>query len=162
MSFSTIKTEWPYFIQNVKGQALDQGVWHFINPALDVQPPLTDKPIRPTPQRAGGTANQTIATLSPEHLNTYKALQEDFRFDHAEWTRENNSMIAIHQYFREHITLPNHDAIADTTTVWGTLRKLQTRCQPTNEAKQLELRMQWNRLVILRQKTRIGASLLTM
>ncbi len=62
-------------------------------------------------------------------------------------------MNALHQYIREHITLPNHDAIADSTTVWTTLRRLQDRCQPTDEARLLELKIKWNRLLNMDTKS---------
>ena len=141
------QTEWPYFIQNIRAQATDHGIWHLIDPNLDTQPALTPLPIRPTPQTAGGTPDQTIATLSNAQQSTFKLLQDEYRVDHGEWRREQESLISIHQYIREHITLPNHNAIANATTVWETLYKLQTRCQPSPVSRRLELKMQWNRLM---------------
>jgi hypothetical protein len=131
-------TEWAYFIQNVKAQAYDHDIWNKIDPNLTTQPALTQKPAKPT-----GNITQMDAT----QMQRLKLQQDEYRFDYSDWQKEASAMASIHKYIREHITLPNHDIIADSTTVWGTLRKLKERCEPTDEAKLLELKMQWNRLI---------------
>jgi hypothetical protein len=143
------QTEWPYFIQNVRAQAQDHGIWDQVNPENTTQPELTIKPQRPKPS---DLQVESIANLKGESLAIYKSLQEDYKFEHGEWKQQESAMIAIHQYIREHITLPNHDAISESKSVWDTLRKLQDRCQLSDEAKLLDLKIRWNRLVNMETK----------
>jgi hypothetical protein len=135
-------TQWQRFIQQVEAQATDYNVWQLIDPSSVTQPALAIAPTRPT-------APLAVAGLPPsaDAINFYKTQQEDYRFNLHDYEKQQTTLITISKWVREHITLPNQDAVKGCSTLWQTLRKLQDRCKASPASTRLELKRQWNQLV---------------
>jgi hypothetical protein len=144
--------QWQLFIQNIQQAAVDLHIWDLINPTLPEQPNVLPKPVRPTAATASNGAHQNIALLEAGQQNVFKLLQTDYQNEYAEWKQQDAALTTIHKYIREHITLPNHIAIADSNSVWNTLRLLRERNELTDEAYKLDLQHQWLSLVMVDTK----------
>lgn len=74
-------------------------------------------------------------------------LQDDYKFEDTAYIRERTDTASIHGWVRNHITKDNLDVIATSTSLYDTLKRLKARCQPTDEAKKLDLKIQWQQLM---------------
>jgi hypothetical protein len=95
---------------------------------------------------------QTVTLLDAGEREIFKLLQASYQNEYAEWKQQDAALVAIHKYIREHITLPNHIAIAESSSVWETLLLLQERNEPTDEAYKLDLQYQWSHLFVMDTK----------
>src|SRR5882757_3177787 len=131
--------EWQLFMNNVYQAAEDMHIWELINPALPEQPEVLLKPQKPTAATATSGAKTEEASLSDREIQILALQQKNYQFDQADWKAQDAALTIIHKYIREHITLPNHVAIAGSRSVWDTLRRLRERNEPTDEAYKLDL-----------------------
>jgi hypothetical protein len=143
------QVEWKLFIQNVQQAATDLHIWDVINPDHETQPNVQSKPSLPTASTATGGNKASIASLDVGERDVFKLLYTSYQQEYAEWKQQDAALIAIHKHIREHITLPNHIAIAESTSVWNTLRLLKERNEPSDEAYKLGLQYEWSNLFIM-------------
>jgi DNA-directed RNA polymerase subunit H (RpoH/RPB5) len=116
--------------------------------------------VRPKASNLIRVPTHSIIDLDEKQLEKYKVLISEYQNKYNEWKYQNISLTSLHQYIRDHITLPNHNIISESTSVWHTLQLLQDRNQPTEEAANLVLQQQWQSLFLTDVKSQDWRTLL--
>ncbi|TID14218.1 putative MFS monosaccharide transporter [Venturia nashicola] len=139
--------EWPCFIQLVRAQCLDLGIWEKCNPDLDNPALPLAKPERVTTVMAGAAPGTPITGLSAAEVATYRLLQVVYEISLDEYFRERTSLATTHQWVREHITKRNLYIIAPSKSLYETLKRLKARYHRTDEEIRLDLQIEWRQLM---------------
>ena len=151
-------SDWEPWLFIVKTKATGvRDVWKFINPDVDAasKPAIPSLPIEPT----AATVNPSKATLSelttPEQ-ELFKLQYQVYRDQYTETYKLLNQIALIQDHIVTTISTSHIPLISNATSTYDTLVALKKRLAPTDQARKIELSIQYANLKNFSKKEPIG------
>jgi len=142
-------SDWHEWIYVIKLKATVSDIWEHINPDTPKDDiPALSEPERPTPSEVRQAATR-IADLSAAEREEYQDLIRQYRRDLDLYDRRKRGIATIQNHIIESLNRKHLIYTFDCDTTHDILVSLKNRFKPTNEARERELTLQYQRLKTL-------------
>jgi hypothetical protein len=152
MASTTTKTvildqpsDWEPWLFVVRTIADGGDTWEYLNPDLDTEPIVPNRPIMPTPQEVN-PAKTSLLTLDPAEKETFKLLLSIYKEDLAVAKQVLDTIQIVRKHIVTTVSTSNIVHINDKTSVYQMLVALKKRLAPTDYARKLDLACKYNKL----------------
>jgi len=138
-------SNWEPWLFVVQTMAEGGDIWEYINPDLDTDPIIPNRPQKPNPQDVNATKNTLIALDAPER-ETFKLLLANYKEDLAVTKQILDTIQAVRTHIVSTVGTKNIVYIKGKTTVFQMLVALKKRLRPTDYARKLDVVRKYNKL----------------
>jgi hypothetical protein len=152
MASTTTKTvildqpsHWEPWLFVVKTIADGGDTWKYIDPDLNTEPIVPNRPEKPNPQDVN-PSKTSLLTLNTEEKETFKLLLSMYKEDLAIAKQVLDTIQTVRNHIVTTVSTTNIVYINDKTTVYQMLVALKKRLAPTDYARKLDLAHKYNKL----------------
>lgn len=138
-------SDWESWLFVVKTIANGGDTWRFIDPDLELEPVVPNRPEKPKPQSVN-PAKTSLLELDATEKETFKLLLSDYKEDLAIAKQVLDTIQTVRKHLVTTVSMNNIVYINDKTTVYQMLVALKKRLAPTDYARKLELACKYNKL----------------
>jgi hypothetical protein len=138
-------SNWKPWLFVVKTIADGGDIWKYINPELDTEPVVPNRPEKPTPQEINPN-KPSILGLDAAEKETFKLLLSVYKEDLAIAKQVLDTIQTVRNHIVKTVSTKNITYIDDKTTVYQMLVALKKRLAPTDYAQKLDVVQKYNKL----------------
>jgi hypothetical protein len=138
-------SDWESWLFVVKTIADGGDTWRYINPDLNTEPVVPNRPEKPKPQSVN-PAKTSLLELDETEKETFKLLLSDYKEDLAIAKQVLDTIQTVRKHLVTTVSMNNIVYINDKNTVYQMLVALKKRLAPTDYARKLDLAHKYNKL----------------
>jgi hypothetical protein len=138
-------SHWESWLFVVKTIADGGDTWKYLNPDLDIEPIVPNRPEKPSPRDVNPN-KASILELDAAEKETFKLLLSMYKEDLAIAKQVLDTIQTVRNHIVTTVSTRNIVYINDKTTVYQMLVALKKRLAPTDYARKLDLARKYNKL----------------
>ena len=138
-------SHWESWLFVVKTIADGGDTWKYLDPDLETEPVVPNRPVMPTPKDVNPTKTSILA-LDAAEKETFKLLLTIYKEDLAIAKQVLDTIQTVRNHIVTTVSTNNIVYISDTTSVYQMLVALKKRLAPTDYARKLDLVQKYNKL----------------